>query len=954
MSRSRRSRPGDRGQRDQRELIWRKIDLHLHTPASVDYADPDISYLDILRKAEARGADIIAFTDHNTVRGYANLWREIEDLELLEALERLTPAEQRRLDDYRRLLKKIRVLPGFELTATFGFHILAIFPEGTSIRQMEHVLLALHVPEDRIDLGTSEVGATSDVLRAYEILHEAGALVIPAHVNSTHGVAMQNLPFGGQTKIAFTQSPYIDALEATDLESASRRSTARFFNGSKPEYPRRMHIIQGSDAHRLNRDPNRETNLGVGDRMTEVLIPELSFAALKELFQSDSFNRVRPYRPSHDPYDFIRTARSEGNTIIQSFHEAVLVSASRHGAILRDVCAFANGNGGTIYVGLSASPKDPVVGVSNAPIHAKSIAEDIARYITPPVAGSLDIQESDDKQIIVITIPAGDDKPYAVAPSTIYVRQEGDSDLAERDEIVQLVREGLAATQGELPELVSEVPATPLGQAIEQLVESTTVRPPSPDAADVPVHDRPRTSRRRRGGRGHAEQPGPGGTDAADELTSEEPAQLAEVVPPSPPAENRLAAEEAVPYPRTGVEVVDSTTKDGVTFHTMRDLRNLKVIHNVTRDSARRLWRYAIGQQETNTCRPEDVAWHGDRGFWKSYKPRGGDVRFNLVFRHDDHLHVFYGVTDEGLDDAWREAIPERLLSRQASEMIDQAEQPDEVGEPLETDDIVVDPSPMVIDEPSTAAIEDVIVADEIDVAAHSELTIANGEVSTVAINDAEPAPDEAPPVPARRRRSPRKKAEVESVPASEPSVDETVVAAAETQSAPEELAEAADEAPPKPVRRRRTTRKTAEPEVTAGDDTAPQEAVVALAAEQPGVDEQGVAASTELQPEPEPEKPARPRRTRRKKELELTQQAEPIEPVAPVEAAPAVVEAIEQQVTDAAEEQPAKPVRRRRVPRKKADTDLSEADEEGVVPPPSDDASVASAEQARDTDQGA
>jgi hypothetical protein len=242
LGRSRRSRASDRGQRDQRELVWRRIDLHIHTPASADYQEPDCSFLDILRKAESRGADLIAFTDHNSVRGYANFWREIEDLELLEVLERLAPGEQRRLDEYRRLLRSIRVLPGFELTATFGFHILAIFPEGTSIRQLEHLLLELNVPEDKIDYGSGEVGATTDVLRAYEMLHDAGALVIPAHVNSTHGVAMTNLPFGGQTKIAFTQSELIHALEATDMESTSRRSTARFFNGSKPEYPKRMHI----------------------------------------------------------------------------------------------------------------------------------------------------------------------------------------------------------------------------------------------------------------------------------------------------------------------------------------------------------------------------------------------------------------------------------------------------------------------------------------------------------------------------------------------------------------------------------------------------------------------------------------------------------------------------------------------------------------------------------------
>src|SRR5205823_1451621 len=265
---------------------------------------------------------MIAFTDHNSVAGYAAMQREIAYLELLEAGGRLHPDEARRLHDYRRLRERVLVLPGFEFTATFGFHILAIFPPETTVRKLEHLLLELNVPEEKLDRGTSEVGATTDVLRAYEVIAEAGGLVIGAHVNSTHGIAMIGLGFGGQTKIAYTQDRNLLALEVTDLENTSRRATARFFNGSKPEYPRRMHCIQGSDAHRVTRDPQSpEKNLGVGDRCTEVLLPEVGFAALKELFASTDFGRERPYRPSNDPFDPLIAAREEGNTIVQAFHE---------------------------------------------------------------------------------------------------------------------------------------------------------------------------------------------------------------------------------------------------------------------------------------------------------------------------------------------------------------------------------------------------------------------------------------------------------------------------------------------------------------------------------------------------------------------------------------------------------------------------------------------------------
>ncbi|HNB53127.1 MAG TPA: PHP domain-containing protein, partial [Anaerolineales bacterium] len=255
---------------------WYTIDLHLHTPASSDYQQPEVSYLDLLKRAEARGLDLIAFTDHNTVAGYRKMQEEIQQLELLEKLNRLIPEERTRLNEYRRLLNKILVFPGFEFTATFGFHILGIFSPLKPVREIEHLLLTLKIPPAQLDEGSSTVGATADVLTAYRLINEAGGLVIAAHANSTNGVAMLGLNFGGQTKIAYTQDPNLHALEVTDLGQNGRHATSNFFSGTKPEYPRRMHCLQGSDAHRLTTDPQRKKNLGVGDRATEVQLPKLT------------------------------------------------------------------------------------------------------------------------------------------------------------------------------------------------------------------------------------------------------------------------------------------------------------------------------------------------------------------------------------------------------------------------------------------------------------------------------------------------------------------------------------------------------------------------------------------------------------------------------------------------------------------------------------------------------
>ncbi len=400
--------------------------------------------MDVLYRAEARGLDMIAFADHNTVAGYRQMQEEIQQLEMLEKLNRLLPEELARLSEYRRLLNKILVLPGFEFTATFGFHILGIFAPEKPVREIEHLLLDLNIPTDQLDEGSATVGATTDVLSAYQQIKESDGIVIAAHANSSNGVAMRGFSFGGQTKIAYTQDNHLHALEVTDLEHKGSRTTRAFFSGTKPEYPRRMHCIQGSDAHRLTVDPNRKKNLGIGDRATDVLLPEVSFDALMELFLSNDFARTRPHHGTRteSAFDFIQSAREEGSNIIQDFHESMTVRGGKRYAIIADVCAFANTNGGTLYIGISSDPKKPITGVPEPEQATSQLDKEINNRISPPLQCTVDVHETEGKKVLRVLVPRGDDPPYAVDENKVYIRSEAETSLAVRDEIVGLVLRG--------------------------------------------------------------------------------------------------------------------------------------------------------------------------------------------------------------------------------------------------------------------------------------------------------------------------------------------------------------------------------------------------------------------------------------------------------------------------------------------------------------------------------
>lgn len=577
-------------------MQWCTMDLHIHTRASSDFQQPEVTYIDILRRAEARGVAIIAFTDHNTVAGYRGMMEEIHQLELLERLKRILPEEQARLSEYRRLLGKILVLPGFEFTATFGFHVLGVFHPDKPVREIEHLLLDLNIPAEHLDEGSATVGATTDVLTAYQVINDAGGLVIAAHANSSNGVAMRGFPIGGQTKIAYTQDLNLHALEVTDLEHKGQRTTAAFFNGSKPEYPRRMHCIQGSDSHRLTTDPVRKKNLGVGDRTTDVLLPEIDFDVLRELFLSNDFARTRPHRMTAEPaFDFIRAAQEEGSNIVQDFHEGLTVRGGQRYAIIADVCALANTNGGTLYIGLSADPKKPLQGVSDAEQASAQLEKELDKRISPDLSCSIDIHETSGKKIIVIQVPRGEDPPYAVDDNKIYVRSEAETDLAVRDEIVGLVLRGRSRTA------------------------------PASEAA------RPQPA----------------------EIVLPKPVEVAQAQPKVP-----VQPEAVETAPRTGVEVMAVNTRDEETYFTMRDLRNGNVVKNVTRKSARRLWHYAITTYADLPPDPAQmhIQWQGAYGLIRKQK-QGKGQRYDLIQRTENGYRFYFGVTEDGIHGPWKRLV---------------------------------------------------------------------------------------------------------------------------------------------------------------------------------------------------------------------------------------------------------------------------------------------------------
>jgi PHP family Zn ribbon phosphoesterase len=229
--------------------MYKKIDLHIHTPESscyVDYVVPEAniktSVEEIVNVAVACGLDAIAITDHNTAEG-------------IEELREMGRG------------KGLYVFPGIEISAKGG-HALAIFDLDTPVEELRHLIKLLGFEEEQQGHGFHETGLWLD--EVFWRIEESGGLAIAAH--------MDRRPKGfiaSDESIAVKQrihnSNYLSALEITIPANRTLWN-----QGLMPNFPKRYACIQGSDAHEA-----RE----IGRRPTYVDIPTIDLAGLRLAFR---------------------------------------------------------------------------------------------------------------------------------------------------------------------------------------------------------------------------------------------------------------------------------------------------------------------------------------------------------------------------------------------------------------------------------------------------------------------------------------------------------------------------------------------------------------------------------------------------------------------------------------------------------------------------------------------
>ena len=211
--------------RDQRGSLWRRWDLHFHTPASFDYADGSVTNNDIVAGLRAADVSVVAITDHHTI-----------DVDRFLELRNLAG-------------DNVTFLPGIELRCELGgreaIHYIGIFPEAVEVRDLWARL------QGKLDITPSQVTSATDerVWVPYErgsrAIRELGGLVsIHAGKKTNSFENIKNDPKFKQLVKSDILREYVDILEVQ-----SDGDCRGYLDIVFPSVGFRRPIVVGSDNH---------------------------------------------------------------------------------------------------------------------------------------------------------------------------------------------------------------------------------------------------------------------------------------------------------------------------------------------------------------------------------------------------------------------------------------------------------------------------------------------------------------------------------------------------------------------------------------------------------------------------------------------------------------------------------------------------------------------------------
>jgi len=267
---------------------WWKLDIHTHTPASLDSywvkEQKEISAEEWLLRFMREGIDCVSITDHNSgkwIDMLKNAYHTMQERAARGALEGF---------------REIYLFPGVELSVQGGIHVLAIFDTTASTSDIDRLLGKVDFRGAPGDNNAVTGKSLTEVLNA---IAEAGAIPIPSHADTPKGLLQVQEDSRKSVHDALTieqtlKEGNIFALEWIDLTKPAPEIATH--------YMKNLTRLVGSDNH------GRSTDATPGSRYTWVKMETPNLEGLRLALidgQGVSVKRCdegdfRPYKLPHD------------------------------------------------------------------------------------------------------------------------------------------------------------------------------------------------------------------------------------------------------------------------------------------------------------------------------------------------------------------------------------------------------------------------------------------------------------------------------------------------------------------------------------------------------------------------------------------------------------------------------------------------------------------------------
>jgi PHP family Zn ribbon phosphoesterase len=250
-------------------LSYRKLDLHIHTPASYDYQNNKVTADEIVAKSIKMGLDAIAITDHNSG----------------SFIEKIKQSAH----------KKIIVFPGVEISSAGGkdgsIHIIALLDPSKGEHEITMLLGALQIQPASKPQDLYSKKSPSEVI---DIITQHGGIAICAHANSSNGILND---WRGNPRTDVIQNPHLLAVEATDFEDVPKEGEKKrvcdFLDGTDPNYKRKLAVYRSSDSHDIE---------SIGSRYSLFKLEEVSIDGLRQCFYDPDVRIRQQFEEIYENY----------------------------------------------------------------------------------------------------------------------------------------------------------------------------------------------------------------------------------------------------------------------------------------------------------------------------------------------------------------------------------------------------------------------------------------------------------------------------------------------------------------------------------------------------------------------------------------------------------------------------------------------------------------------------